>query len=185
MRLRAAVLPAINPAPRLASDASEDTRSEFEEGYEAGARAKFGEIETALAALLAARADLDRCTAALEAQFRRQCAATLAEIISAAAPSICAAAAREAIAGIFGHAAGPATFSELKLRASPDILEAIKDAVSPHQSAYFTMDDTLAPGTLEARWSDGGLDCDVGRSLFAIVEILNAHKAPSAEEQSP
>ena len=181
MRHRTAILPAINGAPARGPDAT-PAPSDFETGYAAGVEAKSGEVGTALAALDAARREIESRIAILEAQYRRQCAATLAEIISAAAPAICEAAARGAIAEIFDSAPGAAAPPELTLRASPDILEAIKGEVDPAQAALFTIDDALAPGSLEAHWRDGGLDCDVGRSLFAIVEFLNAQSAPQAEE---
>lgn len=182
MRRRAAIFPAINRAPAPGPDAAASARSDFEKGYEAGARAKSDEVGAALSALLAARAEIDRRAATLEAHYRRQCAATLAEIISAAAPSICEAAARDAIAGIFNDAAGAEVFPELTLRASPDVVEAIKGDVRRDVSAILTIDAALQPGTIEARWREGGLDCDVGRSLFAIVEFLNAQTAHPSEE---
>jgi hypothetical protein len=182
MRHRAAILPAIDRAPPQESAAAENLRSDFENGFEAGARAKSGEVGAALTALLAARDQIDRRTNALEAQYRQQCAATLAEIIGAAAPSICEAAARNAIASIFSDAAGAAALPDLTLRASPDVFDAIKGEVPPVHADVFSIDPALAPGTIEARWLEGGLDCDVGRSLFAIVEFLNAQSAQPTEE---
>lgn len=182
MRHRAAVLPAISLSRAPEPDAALRAQSDFDKGYEAGARAKADEVGAALAALHAARQEIDSRIATLEAQYRRQCAATLAEIISAAAPSICEAAARDAIAGIFTDAAGAPELPELTLRASPDILDAIKSGVPHDLAATLTIDAELAPGTLTARWRDGGLDCDVGRSLFAIVEFLNAQSAQPPEE---
>ncbi|MDZ7628411.1 MAG: hypothetical protein U5J99_08425 [Parvularculaceae bacterium] len=179
LKHRAAILPAISSSPSPAMDATARARSDFEMGYEAGADAKSGEVHAALAALVAAKQEIDARVATLEARYRQRCAATLAEIISAAAPAICEAAAREAIAGVFNGAAAPPA---LVLRASPDVLDAIKGAVTETLSTSLTIDDGLAPGTVQARWGDGGLDCHVGQSLFAIVEFLNAQSSDYSEE---
>jgi hypothetical protein len=48
----------------------------------------------------------------------------------------------------------------------------------------FLSDERLAPGAMIVRWRDGGLDCDLGRSLFAIVDFLNSTLKPTNEEDA-
>jgi len=150
----------------------------YEEGFRAGHQAKAEELAATLDALAGAKTDLERQAGALEALYRKRCAATLAQIIAAAAPAICETAAREAISEVFSNSGGDAPRLSLSLLASSDI----HAAVGPEAPVDLIIDDSLAPGTLMARWNDGGLDCDVGKSLFAIVAFLNAQASPETEE---
>lgn len=154
----------------------------YDEGFKAGLLAKTEEVEGALIALRDARERLEARNEALDIEYRRQCATTLAQIISAAAPAICEAAAHSSIAQIFDGAAARA---ELTLRASVDVADKIAELLPGAASYHLAPDADLAPGTIEAQWKDGGVNCDLGRSLFAIVEFLNSHSAPSLEEQTP
>lgn len=188
MTLRAVKFPAIDEADACAASLSArrspqsiESRATpsppmmgFEEGFEAGARAKAQELDAALAAIERVRLEISDQMAQLEVQYRKQCAAALAEIINAAAPAISEAAANSAIASIFDDAAGAAPRVDLTLRASSDVFDAIRTAREIEPPAGIELDPDLAPGTLHARWRGGELECDVGRSLFAIVEFLNS-----------
>lgn len=150
----------------------------YKQGFQAGFQAKSEELAATLDVLAGAKTDLERQAGALEALYRKRCAATLAQIIAAAAPAICEAAAREAITEVFSHAGGDAPRLSLSLLASSDI----HAAISLQAPVDLIIDDSLAPGTLIARWNEGGFDCDVGKSLFAIVDLLNAQASPETEE---
>lgn len=140
-------------------------------------REREAELAAAIAALARAKTDIESRAAALDAHYRACCAKTLAQIIAAAAPAICETAARTAIARVFDETARTAAPPSLTLASSADIFAAL----GGDAAATLLMDDTLAPGTLVARWRDGGLDCDVGRSLFAIVDFLNAQTKSTKE----
>jgi hypothetical protein len=130
-------------------------------------------ISEALAAIEAARVELQSRTQALEAHYRQECAATLARLINAAAPSICEAAARDAIAGVFAEERGETATELFSIVASPDVVDVIRGMCAGRSDVPdILVEETMDPGTLEIRWAGGGLDCDVGRSLFAITEFL-------------
>lgn len=195
MTLRAVKLPAMNAAAArpLRLWSSFDTESEpgadapaqpgFDDGFEAGSRAKEAELGAALDAIGRAQREIEERMNALDSSYRRQCAATLARIISAAAPAICETAAQSAIARIFNDAVGDAPRAELTLTVSQDIHDVIQGARGGDLPAAIAIDADLPPGSLQARWRDGGLDCDVGRSLFAIVEFLNSEAGQTPEER--
>ncbi len=165
-----------DPAPQLVAKATVIDNG-YEDGFRAGAQEREAELSAALAELRRAKVAIDSRADTLETHYRAKCSQTLAQIISAAAPAICEAAARAAITQIFDDAAGSAPPS-LSLALSPDLHAAFGDDAG----GEFAIDQDLAPGTLVARWRDGGLDCEVGRSLFAIVDFLNSQASDANEE---
>ncbi len=151
-----------------------------------GAAAETGRTAAALDALEQARSELLQRIESLEAQYRKRCVAMLAQIVSAAAPAICEAAARGAIGRIFDDETGAVPLSEIEMTAAPDIFEALHEACLQRSPPLnLAADERLEPGALRMRWKDGGLDCDVGRSLFAIVDFLNAQSDPADGENRP
>lgn len=140
-------------------------------------------LAEAIAAIDAARVDLQSQSAALEAHYRRECASTLAALISAAAPAISEAAAKDAIASVFREERGDMQPADLTFVAAPDLHEIVREACARRSPPVsITIDESLEPGALRIRWNGGGLDCDVGRSLFAIVEFLSALSNSSQED---
>jgi flagellar biosynthesis/type III secretory pathway protein FliH len=198
MRLRSARLPVLGEPPAAAtfgvwSSLEEDLQAPevgddagdltaYQKGFEAGARSKAGAIDAALAALDRAHQDLKERMASLDGVYREQSASTLAQIISAAAPAISEAAAKSAIIQIFDDADDESAHPDLSIRVSPDIFDAISEAKNGPAPYCLMRDDSLEAGTVRARWRDGSLECDVGRSLFRIVEFLNAGAQSSHEE---
>lgn len=136
----------------------------------------------ALANLESARKDLEMQMERLESRFRRECASSLAQIVSAAAPSICEAAAKDAIAAVFTEERKDVRADVVSFLISPDIYEAVEaERNRRFVDLPVTIDESLKPGSVRIRWSGGGLDCDVGRSLFAIVEFLSSSPQPEQE----
>lgn len=142
-------------------------------------------LADAITAIEAARIELQAQTEALEAHYRRECASTLAALISAAAPAISEAAAKDAIASVFREERGDAQPADIAFVAAPDLFEIVRDECARRSPPVnVDVDERLEPGALRIRWNGGGLDCDVGRSLFAIVEFLSATSS-SLQKDAP
>ncbi|MFN0024065.1 MAG: hypothetical protein ACKVS5_09200 [Parvularculaceae bacterium] len=158
---------------------------DFDAGYARGAADERAAIAGALHALDACKSTLELQLAGLEETYRKRCAALLAQILKAAIPPISEAAARATIARLFEDATGKPQHANVAIVAAPDIHDALQAFCEQFDPAISMQSDlSLAPGTLQARWNSGGIDCDVGRSLFAIVELLNSGSGLNAKEPS-
>ena len=165
---------------------SDARRRAFEDGFAAGFAQRSAELARAFEAVDHARCELERRLTTLESAYRARCAGVLAEIISAAAPSIAEASARMAIAGVIEESLGDSVSAPVAVTCAPDIFETLQEACAGAASAVdLRLDPDLPPGAMKARWSGGGLDCDVGRSLFAIIEFLNAQSTVAEQEALP
>jgi len=147
--------------------------------------ARAGKLQNALDALSQATNEIHRQLGEMESHYLRKCAGTVAQIISAAAPAICEAAAQAAIARVLDEAAGSSAIAEVSITVAPDLYDTLREACDRYVFPMnFLSDERLAPGAMRVRWRDGGLDCDLGRSLFAIVDFLNSTLKPTNEEDA-
>jgi hypothetical protein len=132
-------------------------------------------LTDALTSLEAARAEIELRTHQLEQHFRNESTAMLARIVSAAAPSICEAAARDAIAMIFNEARMGLGEEVVSIVVSPDLFDLVQmECAQRSVTPPVDVDQTLEAGAMRVRCPGGGLDCDIGHSLFAIVEFLSS-----------
>lgn len=153
------ILEELEPAPQVGNAGSPTTET----------------FTAALASLEAARAEIELRTHQLERHFRNESAAMLARIVNAAAPSICEAGARDAIAMIFSEERMELGEEVVSIVVSPDIFNLVQAECAQRSiTPPLNVDETLEAGAIRIRWSGGGLDCDIGHSLFAIVELLTS-----------
>lgn len=130
-------------------------------------------LAAALEAIEGAHQELQERMRFLEAEYQLKCASTLARIISAAAPAICEAAARDAIAAIFDKEPTRPSQDLLTIAASADLMAVIREECRERSNAIDIQEDgSLPPGSFRCRWAGGGLESDVGTALLAIVEAL-------------
>jgi len=147
--------------------------------------ARTEKLQNALDVLTQATNEIHRQIGEMEAHYLRKCAGTVAQIISAAAPAICEAAAQAAIARVLDEAAGSSAIAEVSIKVAPDLYETLREACEQRALPMsLHSDEGLAPGALQVRWREGGLDCDLGRSLFAIVDFLNSQLKLTNEEDA-
>jgi hypothetical protein len=139
-------------------------------------------VSTALLGLEEMRKELEARMDRLEGRYRHECASSLAQIISAAAPSISEAAARDAIAAVFAEERKSVRAEILSFVVSPDLHDVVQsERLRRSIDLPVEVDESLEPGAMRIRWPGGGLDCDVGRSLFAIVDFLSSQ--PQTEQK--
>lgn len=165
---------------------AEARRRAFDDGFAAGFAQRTADLTGVFEAVETARHELEKRLSTLESAYRARCASVLAEIISAAAPAVTEASARMAVAGIIEESLGDGVSGAVTLTCASDIFELLQRACAEAATAVeLSADPDLPPGALKARWSGGGMDCDVGRSLFAIVEFLNAQSTAIDQEAHP
>lgn len=151
---------------------------------ETGAATQDSELlSEALIGLEKARNELAGRMESFEERFRQECASTLAQIISAAAPSICEAAAKDAIAAIFTDEREEMRAEVISFVASPDIYGVVQAECDRRSiETLIKIDEELEPGAIRVRWPGGGFECDVGRSLFSIVEFISSKPHSTLEK---
>lgn len=163
--------------PRPSETETPTAVQEAHDAFEAGALPPTPPPEwaAALDAIEGVHQDLQERMRTLEAEYRIKCASTIARIVSVAAPSICERAARDAISSIFDAECVEPGQRLLEITAAPDIMAIIRDECLRRSHAIKIEEDSaLPPGSFRCHWPGGGLECDVGRSLFAIVEALSS-----------